>query len=138
MWGAILILLGPCVTHALDHMTLLIDIRVFLQVDSRLEVGVRARLAVIALDPRNVHTRFSCACVCVKGRGWGCVWGLAETSASKLNQAPANKTLCKPSPSSPLAVSLPPNLSNTVTLTNTRLHTHMLTLFPALLLTAST
>lgn len=69
MWGAILILLGPCVTHALDHMTLLIDIRVFLQVDSRLEVGVRTRLEVITLNPHNVPTRFSCACVCVEGVG---------------------------------------------------------------------
>lgn len=69
MWGAILTLLGPCVTHTLDHMTLLIDIGVILQVDSRLEVGVRARLEVITLNPRNVPTRFSCACVCVEEVG---------------------------------------------------------------------
>lgn len=75
MYGAILILLGPCVSHTLDHMTLLIDIRVFLQVESRLEVGVRARLEVITLNPRNVPTRFSCACVCVCGRGEGVCGG---------------------------------------------------------------
>lgn len=69
MWEAILILLGPCITHTLNHMTPLIDIRVFLQVDSRLEVGVRARLEVITLNPRNVPTRFSCACVCGGGGG---------------------------------------------------------------------
>lgn len=40
----------------------------------------------------------------VDTRGWGLWLRLPETSASKLNQPPANKTLCKPStlPSPPL------------------------------------